>query len=199
MFTSRAEYRLQLREDNADLRLTETGRKLGLVDDRRWEAFAHKREAIERETARLRSTWAHPRKVSAEDAAEVLGQPLERECSLFDLLRRPGISYASVIKLAGEASPAADAAVAEQLEITAKYAGYIERQREEVEELAEQENVALPADLDYSSLRGLSKEVQQKLNQARPETIGQASRIQGVTPAAVSLLLVYMKRERRRA
>jgi tRNA uridine 5-carboxymethylaminomethyl modification enzyme len=180
------------------MRLTEKGRQLGLVDDARWAAFSRKREAIERETARLRATWAQPRDVSASTATEVLGQPLEREHSLFELLRRPGVDYQGVIKLAGQ-RPQVDAAVAEQVEISAKYAGYIERQKEEVETLAAQENVELPANLDYTTLRGLSKEVQQKLNQARPQTIGQASRIQGVTPAAVSLLLVYMKRERKRA
>jgi tRNA uridine 5-carboxymethylaminomethyl modification enzyme len=198
MFTSRAEYRLQLREDNADMRLTQTGRQLGLVDDARWEAFSSKREAIERETARLRATWAQPRDVPAATATEILGQALEREHSLFELLRRPGVDYQGVLKLAGQESQV-DPAVAEQVEISAKYAGYIERQKEEVQAVAAQENVELPANLDYTTLRGLSKEVQQKLNQAKPQTIGQASRIQGVTPAAVSLLLVYMKRERKRA
>jgi len=198
MFTSRAEYRLQLREDNADLRLTETGRKLGLVDDRRWDSFSRKRESIEREMARLRATWAHPRQVDSAQAIEILGQSIDREHSLFDLLRRPGVDYAGVVRLGGEIA-SIDAAVAEQVEIAAKYAGYIERQKEEVAELAAQEGVELPANLDYSTLRGLSKEVQQKLNQAKPQTIGQASRIQGITPAAISLLLVYMKRERKRA
>jgi tRNA uridine 5-carboxymethylaminomethyl modification enzyme len=198
MFTSRAEYRLQLREDNADLRLTEVGRKLGLVDDRRWSAFARKRDAIDRETARLRATWAHPGNTPPERAQAALGKSLEREYSLFDLLRRPGVTYQSIASLVGDSTPV-DSDVAEQVEISAKYAGYIERQREEVEQLAGQEEIALPADLDYSTLRGLSKEAQQKLNQARPETIGQAARVQGVTPAAVSLLLVYMKRERKRA
>jgi tRNA uridine 5-carboxymethylaminomethyl modification enzyme len=198
MFTSRAEYRLQLREDNADLRLTETGRKLGLVDDTRWSAFSRKRDAIERETSRLQGIWAQPRTIPADRATEILGQPLEREHSLFDLLRRPGMDYRAVMALVGQEAHG-DAAVTEQVEIGAKYAGYIERQKEEVDELAAQEGVELPVDLDYSTLRGLSKEVQQKLNLARPQTIGQASRIQGVTPAAISLLLVYMKRERKRA
>jgi tRNA uridine 5-carboxymethylaminomethyl modification enzyme len=198
MFTSRAEYRLQLREDNADLRLTDIGRKLGLVDDRRWTAFSRKRDAIERETSRLRGIWAQPRAIPADRAVEILGQPLEREHSLFDLLRRPGVGYEAVMRLSGEEGHG-DAAVREQVEIAAKYAGYIERQKEEVEELAAQESVQLPADFDYATLRGLSKEVQQKLNIAKPETIGQASRIQGMTPAAISLLLVYMKRERKRA
>jgi tRNA uridine 5-carboxymethylaminomethyl modification enzyme len=194
MFTSRAEYRLQLREDNADLRLTEEGRRLGLVDDARWSAFARKRDAIERETARLRATWAHPRAAPEAVEAGILGQRLERECSLFDLLRRPEVSYRSLMQLPYAGGSTEDATVAEQVEINAKYAGYIARQREEVEHQLAQESVRLPADLDYASLRGLSKEVQQKLNAARPETIGQASRIQGVTPAAISLLLVYVKR-----
>jgi tRNA uridine 5-carboxymethylaminomethyl modification enzyme len=198
MFTSRAEYRLQLREDNADLRLTETGRKLGLVGDAQWAAFETKRNAIERETDRLRSTWAQPRDIPTDRALSILGQPLEREHSLFDLLRRPGIRHADVTALVGQ-GPTLDPAVTEQVEIAAKYAGYILRQKEEVEELAAQECVELPANLDYSTLRGLSKEVQQKLNLAKPQTIGQASRIQGVTPAAISLLLVHMKRERKRA
>ena len=194
MFTSRAEYRLQLREDNADLRLTETGRRLGLVDERRWAAFCRKREAIERETLRLRATWAHPRATSTELATRILGQPLERECSLFDLLRRPGVSYGSLREFPQFEQGVADPAVSEQVEIAAKYSGYIERQRDEVAEQSAQENVPLPGDLDYASLRGLSKEVQQKLNQAKPQTVGQASRIQGVTPAAISLLLVHVKR-----
>jgi tRNA uridine 5-carboxymethylaminomethyl modification enzyme len=194
MFTSRAEYRLQLREDNADLRLTETGRRLGIVDDARWTVFCRKREAIERETQRLRATWAHPRDVPAERASEILGQPLERESSLFDLLRRPGVSYDSLTELPTFGPPVVDAAVAEQVETAAKYSGYIERQRQEVAEQLAQENVPLPSDIDYTSLKGLSKEVQHKLNQAKPQTIGQASRIQGVTPAAISLLLVHVKR-----
>jgi tRNA uridine 5-carboxymethylaminomethyl modification enzyme len=198
MFTSRAEYRLQLREDNADLRLTEHGRRLGLVDDRRWTAFARKRDAIDRETARLQATWAHRGNTNDAQVIEALGKPLERECSLFDLLRRPGTSHRAVTGLVGD-RPDIDATVAEQVEIAAKYVGYIARQREEVEELAGQEAVVLPRDLDYSTLRGLSREVQQKLNHAKPETIGQASRIQGITPAAISLLLVHMKRERKRA
>ncbi len=199
MFTSRAEYRLQLREDNADLRLTEAGRRLGLVDDARWNAFERKREAINQETARLKARWAQPHEISPREAVVALGQPLEREHSLFDLLRRPGVEYAALMRLAGLGPGVFDAKVAEQVEIAAKYAGYIERQKDEVEAALAQEGAPLPADLDYSALRGLSKEVQQKLNQAKPETIGQASRIPGITPAAISLLLVYMKRERKRA
>ncbi len=194
MFTSRAEYRLQLREDNADLRLTEIGRKLGLVDDARWRAFCEKREGIERETARLRATWAHPSKISEENQIDVIGQVMEREYSLFDLLRRPGVSYERLKPWMDAESAPANSAVADQVEVAAKYSGYIERQRGEVDRQLGQERVRLPADLDYATVRGLSREVTQKLNQHRPETVGQASRIQGVTPAAVSLLLVYLKR-----
>ena len=195
MFTSRAEYRLSLREDNADLRLTETGRKLGLVDDMRWAAFCAKREAIERETARLRATWATPAKVSPEAAEAVLGKSIEREYSYFDLLRRPNVSYAALMTLPGAPeAPETDPQVVEQLEIAAKYQGYIDRQQDEVARQADAENTRLPADLDYTTVRGLSKEVQGRLNQHKPETIGQASRIQGITPAAISLLLVWLKR-----
>jgi tRNA uridine 5-carboxymethylaminomethyl modification enzyme len=194
MFTSRAEYRLQLREDNADLRLTEAGRRLGLVGDARWAAFSRKREAIERETQRLRATWAHPVKISEQEQRVVLGQPMERDYSLFDLLRRPDVRYADIARWTEDRTPVADADVAMQVEIAAKYAGYIERQAEEVERHLAQEGMALPADIDYAAIRGLSKEVRQKLAQHRPESIGQASRIQGVTPAAISLLLVHLKR-----
>jgi tRNA uridine 5-carboxymethylaminomethyl modification enzyme len=191
MFTSRAEYRLQLREDNADLRLTEIGRKLGLVDDVRWRRFCEKREAIERDTARLQATWARPGAIAADEEARILGQPLDSERSLFELLRRPNVSYDS---LQAWIQPENDAEVRQQVEISAKYAGYIERQREEVDRHATQERLPIPADLDYAAVRGLSREVQQKLAQHRPETLGQASRIQGVTPAAISLLLVHLKR-----
>ncbi len=194
MFTSRAEFRLQLREDNADLRLTEVGRELGLIDDLRWQSFARKRDAIERETARFRSTWAVPSQINIQNQELVLGQRIEREYSLFDLLRRPGVRYGDLASWTEDKTPVADAAVAEQVEIAAKYAGYIDRQRDEVENQRAQEALALPPDLDYGAIRGLSKEVQQKLAQHRPETIGQASRMQGVTPAAISLLLVHLKR-----
>ncbi|WP_374267193.1 tRNA uridine-5-carboxymethylaminomethyl(34) synthesis enzyme MnmG [Zoogloea sp.] len=195
MFTSRAEYRLSLREDNADLRLTETGRRLGLVDDERWAAFCTKREAIERETARLRASWATPAKVSSEAAEAVLGKSIEREYSFFDLLRRPGVSYAALMTLPGAPdAPETDPQVVEQLEIAAKYQGYIDRQQDEVARQADAEATRLPPDLDYTTVRGLSKEVQLRLNQHKPETIGQASRIQGITPAAISLLLVWLKR-----
>ena len=194
MFTSRAEYRLQLREDNADLRLTETGRKLGLVDDARWKAFAGKREAIERETARLKATWAHPSKINIQNQIDALGQPLEREHSLFELLRRPNVTYAALKPWMHEEAADSATAVAEQVEIAAKYAGYIERQKDEIERQLSQEQLSLPPDFDYTSVRGLSKEAQQKLIEHRPETVGQASRVQGITPAAISLLLVHLKR-----
>jgi tRNA uridine 5-carboxymethylaminomethyl modification enzyme len=194
MFTSRAEYRLQLREDNADLRLTETGRELGLVDDARWDAFARKRDAIARETERLKFTWINPRALPPEDAARALGKPLERDHTLIDLLKRPDVTYGALMTLHGAGSPVSDPAVAEQVEIQAKYAGYITRQRDEVARNEAHESARLPPDLDYRTVRGLSTEVQQKLAQHRPETIGQASRISGVTPAAISLLLVHLKR-----
>ncbi len=194
MFTSRAEYRLQLREDNADLRLTETGRKLGLVDDARWEAFARKRDAVARETERLKSTWINPRALPPEDAVRVLGKPLERDHTLIDLLKRPDVTYGALMTLHGAGAAVSDAAVADQVEIQAKYAGYITRQRDEVARSEAHESTRLPPDLDYRAVRGLSFEVQQKLAQQRPETIGQASRISGVTPAAISLLLVHLKR-----
>ena len=194
MFTSRAEYRLQLREDNADLRLTETGRRLGLVDDARWAAFAAKREAIERETARLRATWAQPAQIPVEEQCLVLGRPMEREYSLFELLRRPEVRYRDLARWLGDGVGAVEDTVTAQVEIAAKYAGYIERQAGEVQRQLAQEGMRLPGDLDYASIRGLSKEVRQKLAHHRPETIGQASRIQGMTPAAISLLLVHLKR-----
>ena len=193
MFTSRAENRLQLREDNADLRLTEAGRRFGLVDDARWKRLCMKREAVDADTARLRSSHVQPSKISEQDQVHVLGQRLEREHSFFDLLRRPNVSYDALRRWMPGESPA-DPAVREQVEIAAKYAGYIERQNEEVARQLSQEQLAIPADMDYASVRGLSKEVQQKLAQQRPGTLGQASRIQGVTPAAISLLLVHLKR-----
>ena len=194
MFTSRAEYRLQLREDNADMRLTETGRSLGLVDDVRWASFDTKREAVARETERLRTTWVNPRMVAEADAMRVLGQALEREYALADLLRRPHVTYPSLMSLPHAGVPVTDPLVAEQVEIGIKYQGYIARQQDEVARQAGAESLRLPSDLDYATVRGLSKEVQQKLNQHRPETLGQAARMQGITPAAISLLLVHLKR-----
>ncbi|MDO8262951.1 MAG: tRNA uridine-5-carboxymethylaminomethyl(34) synthesis enzyme MnmG [Gallionella sp.] len=194
MFTSRAEYRLQLREDNADLRLTEIGRRLGIVDDARWQAFEQKRESIAREQERLRSTWVSPRNLPAEDAMRVLGKPIEREYSLHELLRRPDVNYASLQTLPGAGAGVEDEKVAEQVETQAKYHGYIERQRDEIGRNEQYETLGLPDDLDYREVRGLSIEVQQKLNQHKPETVGQAARISGITPAAISLLLVHIKR-----
>ncbi|MDE2366605.1 MAG: tRNA uridine-5-carboxymethylaminomethyl(34) synthesis enzyme MnmG [Betaproteobacteria bacterium] len=196
MFTSRAEYRLQLREDNADLRLTETGRSLGVVDDARWAAFDAKRNAIIREQDRLKNVWLSPRSNTLPEAEvlRVLGKTIEREYSLHELLRRPDVSYESLMTLPGAGEAVADPLVAEQVEIQAKYHGYIERQKDEVARNARYEEVRLPQDLDYRTVRGLSSEVQQKLNQFKPETAGQASRISGMTPAAISLLLVHVKR-----
>lgn len=195
MFTSRAEFRLSLREDNADLRLTEQGRVLGLVDDRRWAAFCTKREAIERETARLRASWAVPHKFLEGEAQRVFGQELEREYRFFDLLRRPNMSYAALMSLSvAPEGLETDPQVIEQIEISAKYQGYIERQQDDVQRASSQENTVLPVDLDYAGVSGLSREVQQKLKLHRPETIGQASRIQGITPAAISLLLIHLKK-----
>ena len=194
MFTSRAEYRLQLREDNADMRLTETGRRLGVVDDLRWDAFNRKRDEVARETERLKSTWVNPAVLPAAEATRLIGQPIEREYSLFDLLRRPNLSYARVLVLPGGGAGVSDARVAEQVEIAAKYQGYIDRQNEEVEKHREQESLRLPPDLDYGELTALSMEVRQRLQKARPETLGQAARLQGITPAAISVLLIYAKR-----
>ncbi len=194
MFTSRAEYRLQLREDNADLRLTEVGRTLGVVDDVRWSAFEKKREAIALEQERLRGTWMSPRNLPVEDALRVLGKHIEREYSLYELLRRPDVSYASLLTLPGAGVAVEDDKVSEQVEIQAKYQGYIDRQHEEISRNGHNEVMRLPDNLDYSLVRGLSIEAQQKLNKFKPETIAQAGRIAGITPAAISLLLVHIKR-----
>jgi tRNA uridine 5-carboxymethylaminomethyl modification enzyme len=218
MFTSRAEFRLQLREDNADARLTDTGRRLGLVDDARWAAFNRKRDAVSRETERLKSTWVNPGTLPAADAERLLGKALEHEYNLADLLRRPGIGFDAVAEIAAiaatarPASPEAPAvsretltvelgaplatAVIEQLEIATKYAGYIDKQVEEVERAVHFEGLALPAELDYAQVSALSHEVRQKLSRHRPQTLGQAARIAGVTPAAISLLLVHLKKGR---
>ena len=199
MFTSRAEFRLSLREDNADLRLTEIGRKLGCVPDAQWEQFERRREAIARELERLKSTWVNPRMVSEAEAERVLGKPIEREYALTDLLRRPNVSYKQLMTLTSldgrrVDQPQLDVAVADQVEIQVKYAGYIDRQAKEVERHEHYENLALPDDIDFMSVRALSMEVRQKLTHHRPETLGQASRIAGVTPAAISLLLVHLKK-----
>ena len=219
MFTSRAEFRLQLREDNADARLTEVGRQLGLVDDARWAAFSRKREAVSRETERLRSIWVNPRNLAQSEAERVLGKALEHEYNLADLLRRPDVSYAGLMSLADgrfanaelpvvglategsaldeQADIAQDvfvAAVVEQVEIAAKYSGYIDRQKGEVERASFYENLRLPAELDYMQVSALSIEARQRLSKYRPETLGQASRLSGITPASISLLLIHLKR-----
>ena len=211
MFTSRAEFRLQLREDNADLRLTDEARRMGLIDDARWNAFCRKRDAVAREMERLKSTWVHPGLVSAADAERLLGKALEHEYNLADLLRRPGVEFDRVAELAGIAKPElavsretlraelgeslADAVI-EQVQIGIKYAGYIDKQNEEVERAAAYENLRLPAELDYAQVSALSFEVRQKLARHKPETLGQASRISGVTPAAISLLLIHLRKGR---
>lgn len=193
MFTSRAEYRLILREDNADLRLTEKGREQGLVGDERWQKFSEKREAIEQERQRLKDTWIQPDTEQANQLNEKLKTPLSREYNLADLLKRPELEYEDVASLKGEA--VSDENVAEQVAIQFKYAGYIDRQKGEIEQMRRQENTALPDDFDYDGVGGLSNELKAKLNDIRPTTIAQASRIQGMTPAAISLLLVYLKKQ----
>jgi tRNA uridine 5-carboxymethylaminomethyl modification enzyme len=194
MFTSRAEYRLQLREDNADLRLTEIGRTLGMVDDVRWAAFDKKREAIAKEQERLKSIWVNPTILSQEDAERVLGKNIEREYPLYELLRRPDVTYSGLMTLPCAGEGVEDVQVAEQVEIQAKYQGYIERQREEIARQENYEDTLLPLKMDYRNVRGLSIEAQQKLNLHQPETMGQAARISGITPATISLLLVHLKR-----
>ncbi|AZN37324.1 tRNA uridine-5-carboxymethylaminomethyl(34) synthesis enzyme MnmG [Iodobacter ciconiae] len=195
MFTSRAEYRLQLREDNADLRLTEKGRELGLIGDREWEAFCKKRDAIDLELERLRTTWVNPRILAASDAERVLGKVIEREYTLADLLRRPQVSYDSLMSMEIAKPAVEDPLVAEQVEIQLKYQGYIERQQSEVANRDNLEEFLLPADLDFTDVSGLSKEVQQKLIKHKPETMGQVSRISGITPAAIALMLVHLKKK----
>lgn len=194
MFTSRAEYRLQLREDNADLRLTEIGYQLGLVDEARWAAFDKKREAIAREQERLKSIWVNPAMLAQADAERVLGKGIEREYALYELLRRPDVNYSGLMSLPCAGVGVTDTLVAEQIEIQAKYQGYIERQRDEITRQETYESTLLPTKMDYRVVRGLSIEAQQKLNQHQPETMGQAARISGMTPAAISLLLVHLKR-----
>ncbi len=200
MFTSRAEFRLSLREDNADARLTEIGRELGLVDDARWDAFNKKRDAVAQEVERLKSTWVNPRIISEADAVQVIGKKLEREYALIDLLKRPEVSYLNLATLKtvdghNIGGPAVeDPVVAEQIEIQVKYEGYVNRQQEEVRKQSAQEDQEIPVDIDYDAITSLSIEVRHKLKQSRPETIGQARRVSGVTPAALSLLLIHIKR-----
>ncbi len=197
MFTSRAEFRLQLREDNADMRLTEVGRKLGLVDDARWDAFSRKRDLVSRETERLKSIWVNPRNLAAAESERVLGQVIEHEYNLGDLLRRPNVSYESLMSLEGGrygSDQALGLMEIEQIEIAAKYSGYIDRQHDEVARAAHFENLRLPTNFDYDQVKALGFEVRQKLNRHRPETLGMASRISGVTPAAISLLLIHLRK-----
>jgi tRNA uridine 5-carboxymethylaminomethyl modification enzyme len=204
MFTSRAEFRLQLREDNADMRLTEAGRRMGLVDDARWSAFCRKRDAVALETERLKATWVNPRNLPATESERVLGKAIEHEHSLFDLLRRPGVGYADLTGMDGGKHAGPDVSretlgdllepVVEQVEIAAKYAGYIDRQKTEVERALHYEDLKLPADLDYLQVAALSFEARQKLAKHRPETLGQASRLSGITPASISLLLIHLKK-----
>jgi tRNA uridine 5-carboxymethylaminomethyl modification enzyme len=207
MFTSRAEYRLSLREDNADMRLTEIGRKLGCVSDTRWDRFSRKRDAVESELERLRSTWVNPRILEGAEAERVFGRTLEREYTLFALLKRPSVRYQDLLQLqaadgtaigAPANAAAQDPDVARQVEIAAKYDGYIARQRNEVARHESHETTTIPESIDYAAVPGLSIEVRQKLSQHRPGTVGQAGRISGVTPAAISLLLVHLKRTRQR-
>lgn len=193
MFTSRAEYRLLLREDNADLRLTEIGRNMGLVSEERWQSFSEKREAISKETDRLKSTWVQPSSEGGKIANKFFEKPISREYSLHDLLKRPEITYQSISEINGD--PSVSSAVAEQIEIQTKYDGYISRQQDEIERLRKNEQTKLPVDFDYESISGLSNEIKQKLQDVKPESIGQASRVPGVTPAAVSLILVYLKKK----
>ena len=199
MFTSRAEYRLLLREDNADLRLTEKARELGLIDDVRWRAFCEKREAITKEQQRLTSTWLRPGTVPDQQAQSVVGNVLKREANLMELLRRPEVTYSSLMTLPGAGQAISDPLVAEQIEIQAKYHGYIERQQGEIDKQRQHEDTLLNLEFDYAKVTGLSNEVAQKLNQHKPATVGQAARISGVTPAAISLLLVYIKKHGRAA
>ncbi len=195
MFTSRAEYRLMLREDNADLRLTAKGRELGLVDDIRWAAFNEKIEQIERERIRLKQSWIHPQHGALAEVNQLLKSPLTREASLEELIRRPEVNYQDLMAIEGVGPALADASAAEQVEIQIKYEGYINRQQDEIAKQERNETTKLPTDFDYSAVKGLSNEVVLKLNQTKPETVGQASRISGITPAAISLLLVYLKKQ----
>ena len=197
MFTSRAEYRLQLREDNADLRLTGVGRAMGLADDARWARFSSKQEAVQRETARLSALWATPGNALGREVVDTLGVPMSRETNVLDLIKRPELSYAALMRVPTLGPGVDDAQVAEQVEIGVKYAGYLNRQRDEIARQQRHETTPIPEGFDYAGVRGLSMEVQQKLERVRPQSIGQAQRIPGMTPAAISLLLVHLERARR--
>ena len=194
MFTSRAEYRLQLREDNADLRLTEIGRNLGLVDDQRWQMFVRKRDAIESEKQRLAAVWVNPDTVPDEIASKYFGKSLTHEYNLMQLLARPECSYDSLLELYQQADPDIPGPVREQVEIQAKYSGYINRQQDEIRKNMDIDETELPVDINYTQVHGLSAELVQKFTEQRPHNLGQASRIPGVTPAAISLLRVYIKK-----
>ena len=194
MFTSRAEYRLLLREDNADTRLTEKGRELGLVDDVRWKAFSEKKEAVELECQRLRGQWVNPNSVNVEQINELLKKPMQRESTLEAMIRRPEVSYLDLMNIEGLGPAVTNKQAAEQVEIKIKYQGYIDRQLDEIAKLKRYEDTVLPIELDYSDIKGLSTEVVVKLNEIKPESIGQASRISGITPAAISILLIYLKK-----
>ena len=194
MFTSRAEYRLQLREDNADLRLTEIGRNMGLIDDDRWKKFITKRESINKELKRLDSINVTPANLAYDEAMRLLGKTVSHEYTLSELLRRPDVNYQDLMHLSAAGNGVSDEKVAEQVEIQVKYHGYIQRQQEEISRQAQYQNMKLPQQIDYNVVQGLSNEALQKLNQQKPETIGEASRISGITPATISLLLVHIKR-----
>jgi tRNA uridine 5-carboxymethylaminomethyl modification enzyme len=196
MFTSRAEYRLLLREDNADQRLTELGRAFGLVDDARWAAYETKLETLQQEVQRLQNIWIYPAHQDAKRAEDLMQLPLSKEHKLFDLLRRPNVTYNALSELAVFGEGVSDPAVIEQIEIEAKYAGYIERQLVEIEKAKREETTPIPDDLDLDTISGLSNEVKQKLRQHKPATLGMASRISGITPAAISLLAIFMKKHR---
>ncbi|MBP7901135.1 MAG: tRNA uridine-5-carboxymethylaminomethyl(34) synthesis enzyme MnmG, partial [Gammaproteobacteria bacterium] len=194
MFTSRAEYRLLLREDNADRRLTPIARELGLIDEARWVSFSQKQEQIEQESQRLRDTWISPARLSAEESERIFGTNMSKEQNLETLLRRPEVTYHSLATLTGFGEAVTDEAVIEQVEIDVKYAGYLGRMQDEIDKVKRNEETLLPESLDYDAIEGLSNEVKQKLKEYRPNTIGQAGRVQGVTPAALSLLLVHLKK-----
>ncbi len=194
MFTSRAEYRLLLREDNADLRLTALGRELGLIDDERWQRFSEKKSAVEAEQQRLQQTWLTPGRVPEEEAIRIFGEPLAREYNLMQLLRRPEISHQALMELTAVEDPEVSSEVAFQVEVQAKYHGYIERQQEEIARNVRDEDTRLPDNIDYGDVHGLSAEVTQKLLARRPATLGQASRLPGITPAAISILRIHLKK-----
>ena len=197
MFTSRAEYRLQLREDNADARLTESGYRMGIVDEQRWIAFSRKAEAVKTETGRLQKLWATPTNALGAAVQSQLNIPISRECNILDLIKRPEVTYASLMSVADLGPAVADEKVAEQIEISVKYSGYLDRQREDIERQRRNEDTEIPGDIDYPSISGLGAEIESKLIKVRPETVGQAQRIPGMTPAAISLLLVTLSKRRR--